>query len=298
MFELYQLRYFIAVVETGSFTKAAGRACVTQPTLSAGIKKLEQHLDTRLFHRTSRRVYLTEAGSRFLERAKAILFECNRAAREMSRVEVVRVLRLGIVRTLPMALFSKLLKDFRREDAGAVIELFDGTEQELVNRLRNGGLDLAITLIRDGTETAHGQPLFTEGYSLALAGSHPLARHSRISGHQLAADNMIIRSRCEVLSESSRYFTDRNVRPRIVYRTESDERALEMIRAGLGVTVMPNSYSAPGVAPGMAMVPLEGFDLQRTIGLVAPPHAPPSETRPLVERFAAFTSSQAWEAAA
>lgn len=294
MFELYQLRYFIAVVETGSFTKAAERSCVTQPTLSAGIKKLEQNLGTQLFHRTSRRVFLTEGGTTFLERAKAILYECNRAAREMSRTEAPKVLRLGVVLTVPIILVSKLLDDFRAQDAGAAFELFEGTEQEVANRLADGGSDLAITLLRDNMGSGHAVPLLEEGYALALSERHPLARRKSIAGAALANENMVVRSRCEVLSETSRYFTDRNVRPRISYRTNNDERALEMIRAGIGITVMPESYRWEGVA----RVPLEGFGFRRIIALVAPTHAPAKESRDLIETFSAFTSSQAWEFAA
>lgn len=294
MFELYQLRYFIAIVETGTFTKAAERSCVTQPTLSAGIKKLEEQLGTRLFHRTSRRVFLSEAGTVFLERARAILYECNRAARELSHTEAPKVLRLGIVRTIPIVLVSKLLEDFRAQDAGAAIELFEGSEQEVANRLANGGSDVAITLLRDDMGPANVLPLFEEGYALALSDRHPLARRKSIAGAELANDSMVVRTGCEVLSETSRYFTDRNVRPRLVYRTNNDERALEMIRVGLGVTVMPESYRWDGVA----RVPLEGFGLRRSIALVAPPHAPAEENRNLIATFSAFTCSQAWESAA
>ncbi|MCH8862209.1 MAG: LysR family transcriptional regulator [Proteobacteria bacterium] len=293
MFELYQLRYFLAVVETGSFTKAAARACVTQPTLSAGIKKLEGQLDTRLFHRSSRRVFLTEAGTRFVDRAKSILFECNQAALELKGVEQRAVLRLGVLRTIPSALISRLLRDFRRADAGAVIELFEGTEQEIANRLDEGSIDLAITILRG--EAGEGElVLFREGYRLALAADHPLAGRDLIAAHELAEDNMIVRTRCEVLSETSRHFTDDNVRPRLVYRTEQDERALAMVAAGLGVTVVPANYRHEGVV----LVPFAGFDHSRTVALVRSSHGIAEETQELAARFEAFTSSQSWEAGA
>ncbi len=295
MFELYQLRYFLAVVETGSFTKAAARACVTQPTLSAGIKKLEGQLDTQLFHRSSRRVFLTEAGTRFVARAKSILFECNQAALELKGVAERAVLRLGVLRTIPSALISRLLRDFRREDAGAVIELFEGTEQEIANRLDEGSIDLAITILRGepaAREDKSGElVLFREGYKLALAADHPLAGRDVIAAHELAEDNMIVRSRCEVLSETSRHFTDDNVRPRLVYRTEQDERALAMVAAGLGATVMPANYRHPGVV----MVAFAGFDHMRTVALVRSRHGMAEENRDLAARFEAFTSSQSWE---
>lgn len=289
MFELYQLKYFLAVVETGSFTKAAERAFVTQPTLSAGIKKLEEVLETELFYRSSRRVFLTESGTRFIPRAKSIMFECNQAILDVSHVENPSVLRLGVLRTVPFALVRRLIRDFRREDAAAVIELVEGTEQEMTNRLDEGSIDLAITLLR-GDVGAEDIVLFEEGYDLALAEDHPLAGRKRVGASELANDNMIVRTRCEVLSETSRYFTDHNVRPRLVYRTEHDERAMDMVAAGLGATVIPHSYEVKGVRK----LALAGFDFKRRVGLRQSPHVTGEEARAMMDRFAAFTSSQSW----
>src|SRR5690606_7945799 len=135
MFELYQLRYFLAVVETGSFTKAAERCCVTQPTLPAGIQKLEAALKVRLVNRSNRRVFLTEAGAQFLERAKSILHQCSLAELELSELEAPKILRLGVLMTIPAARMSGLLGAFREAEPQMVIELFEGTEQEILNRL-------------------------------------------------------------------------------------------------------------------------------------------------------------------
>ncbi len=292
MFELYQLRYFLAIVETGNFTKAAERACVTQPTLSVGIKKLESLLGTALFHRSSRRVFLTEAGVRFVDRAKSILFECNQAALEMKHVENPEVIRLGVLMTLPNILIARLVADFKREDAGAVIELFEGTEQEIVNRLDEGSIDLAISLIR-GDEEYKTVRLFDEGYMLVLARDHPLAKREMLAARDLANENMVVRTRCEVLSETSRYFTDHNVRPRLVYRTEQDERALQMVAAGLGATVAPASY----IRPDIALIKLRGFDHRRRVALLKSKHNSSEDGSALIARFEAFICSQDWEKA-
>ncbi len=290
MFELYQLRYFLAVVETGNFTKAAERTYVTQPTLSAGIKKLEGHLGTRLFHRTNRRVFLTEAGTRFVERAKTILFECNRAALELKEVEAPTVLRLGVLRTIPSDLLSRLIGDFRREEPVAVIELFEGTEQEILNRFDAGGIDLAISILRPGGKYGRNRQLFEERYALALAVDHPLAERAMVKAEEIANDAVIVRTRCEVLSETSRYFTDHNVRPRLVYRTAQDERALAMVAAGLGFTVMPEHYRHSGVS----RLALDGLDLKRTVGLIYGPDYPNPDLGRIVTRFESFTISQNW----
>ncbi len=280
--ELYLLRYFLAVVETGSFTKAAQACLITQPTLSAGIRRLEEQMGVDLFVRNNKRVFLTAAGSRFLPRAKAILHEVNMATAELAETETDTVIRLGVLQTIPASLVAGWLHDFLERHGDVRFDLYDGTEQELLNRLDERGVDYALSIRRVADDTA--VPLFEEGYRLVLPRRHPLAGQAVIEGEDLANENMIVRTRCEVLSETSRHFTDRNVRPPLVYRTPQDERALAMVGAGVGITVMPDSYSAPDIAG----IPLAGFGLRRTIALFRPRYDLPERTRLAGEAFSAF----------
>jgi DNA-binding transcriptional LysR family regulator len=289
VFELYQLRYFLAVVETGSFTKAAKRVRVSQPTLSAGVQKLEAALGVALFDRSSRRVFLTSAGTRFVDHARAILSEVQRAQSDLEGAERPRdVLQLGLLTTIAAQSVERLLRDFLRSHPGTIVELFEGTERELKNRLDAGQLDLALTLERPDKKT-QSEVLYEEGYSVAIAAHHPLAKKPALHVTELAEESSIVRTRCEVLSETSRFFTRHNVRPRLVYRTDQDERALRMVGAGVGITVMPDHYRAPGVA----RIPLEGFDERRKVALV---HAPRGKRKKesAVERFSEFAASQSW----
>src|SRR5258708_7301612 len=81
--ELHQLRYFVAVAETGNFTRASERSHITQPSLSQQILNLEKEVGHKLFHRLGRKAVLTEAGATFLERARRILNEVENAAKEL-----------------------------------------------------------------------------------------------------------------------------------------------------------------------------------------------------------------------
>lgn len=288
--ELYQLRYFLAVVETGSFTKASQRARVSQPTLSAGIQKLESALSVSLFERSGRRVFLTSEGSRFVPRARTILAEVQEAQAELASTEAKEVLHVGVLITLPAARIQALLRDFLRAQTGIVLQLFEGTERDLHSRLRSGQLDLAWTLERS-EQRGHADFLYDEGYTLAIASHHPLARRSALNVSELAAEPTIVRTRCEMLSETSRFFTSHNVRPRLVYRTEQDERALAMVAAGLGITVMPEHYQARGVT----RIPLLGFSVRRRLSLVRPAGMRKAKQKESAARFAAFALSQGLE---
>lgn len=280
MMDLYLLRYFLAVVETGSFTRAADRVFVTQPTLSAGIKKLEGQLGHTLFERSNRRVFLTDAGTRFLPRAKAILHECNMAVQSLEETGSAPVLRLGILTTLPNRAMGDMLAAFKRAEPHVTIEIMDGTEQELLNRLDDRSLDYALSIHRgQGAEVA--LPLYDEGYVFVLAKDHALAERARVTAADLGEEYMIVRSRCEVLSETSRYFTDQNIRPRLVYRTANDSRAISMVAAGLGGTVVPESL----VDDRVTSVKLQGFDYSRKIALFRPKYQLPVGLEELGARF-------------
>lgn len=280
MMDLYLLRYFLAVVETGSFTRAADRVFVTQPTLSAGIKKLEAQVGQALFERSNRRVFLTEAGTRFLPRAKAILHECNMAMQALGQAESAPVLRLGVLTTLSNRAVGELLAGFKAAAPNTAIEIVDGTEQELTNRLDDRSLDYALSIHRgEGPEKA--LPLLEEGYVFILARGHKLAGRARVSAADLSEDHMVVRSRCEVLSETSRYFTDHNVRPRLVYRTPNDSRAIAMVAAGLGGTVVPESLVDDRVWP----VRLQGFDYRRRLALFRPRYELPQAAAQVGQGF-------------
>lgn len=265
MMDLYLLRYFLAVVETGNFTRAAERTFVTQPTLSSGIKKLEQQLGHELFERTNRRVFLTDAGTRFLPRARAILHECNMARQVLDEAVQTPVLRVGVLTTLSNRGVAALLKSFSDRGFGVAFEVFDGTEQELENRLEDRSLDFALSLHR-GEPDEKAIALRREPYVFIVSNKHRLAGGTDVSASELAEDYMIVRSRCEVLSETSRYFTDRNVRPRLVYRTANDSRAIAMVSAGIGGTVVPESL----VDERVTALNMVGFGMERNLALFRP----------------------------
>jgi DNA-binding transcriptional LysR family regulator len=260
----YLLRYFLAVAELGSFSKAAAKTNVTQPTLSVGIAKLEEQLGARLFERTTRRVSLTAAGSRFLGHAKRIAQEYEAALREVSEAPQLKRMRAGVLSTISARDLERVVAKHASHSGGEALEILDSTERDIANRLSDGRLDAAITILRPGLESFAQEKLRNEPYVLFVAASHKLSGVESIEGGALAGETMIVRRQCEGLPEVSRYFTHRDVRPSFSLRTLSDDRAMSMVAAGLGVTVAPSSFQRPG----LAAVKLAGFELSRDVGLV------------------------------
>lgn len=264
MIDRYLLRYFLAVIEEGNFSRAAARCNVSQPTLSIGIGKLEGTLGRTLFNRTNRRVELTAAGAELAVRARRIEAEFLAAEREGASVAIRPTTRIGILYSISTAWLSRIARQCARTMGEERVEFVEGRERDLIERLTRGRIDAALTIIRPNETRFASEPLLTEGYALAMADNHPLAARPAIAAEELSEEVMIVRRHCEVLAETSRYFTERGVRPFFTARTFNDDRAMALVQAGMGLTVMPDSFAAPGVARPRLM----SFDLARTIGLL------------------------------
>ncbi|PKB14138.1 LysR family transcriptional regulator [Novosphingobium kunmingense] len=257
-----QMRHFLAVVDTGSFTRAAHALNIAQPSLSGGIAELERQLGTRLFVRERRRIGLTAAGNALLPMARAIEAQFHDAEARIGAVPVpARPIRLGVLDTVSTAWIEATVARYAGDRP---LELTEGGERELASALATGSIDLALTLLGGGRRS-EGTVLLEEDYCLALPASHPLAAASTIRATDVAGETMIARRACEVLGETSRFFTTSGVRPRFALRSAHDDRAMALVRAGLGVTVAPRSL---GIA-GVTMVPISDFGLRRRIGLVS-----------------------------
>lgn len=261
MLDRYLLRYFLAVIDQGNFSLAATSCNVSQPTLSVGIAKLEQSLGQRMFVRSNQRVELTAAGSRFLVHARRIEREFNVAAQSMDTTTSLSTLRLGVLGSIPGGIVASAI-DATQPGNDCRFELIFGSERDLAGHLTKGRIDIALTLVSRGSDRFLEHAITTEGYTLAIPKGHGLAGKTQIAPEQLAGDTMIVRRHCEALSETSRFFTERGVRPHFALRSTNDERVLQMVAAGLGVTVIPECFRWSGVKRPY----LTGFDVQRTIG--------------------------------
>lgn len=261
MIERYVLRYFLAVVDQGNFTRAAAQCRISQPTLSVGIAKLEASLGQTLFLRTNRRIELTPSGTRFAVHARRIEAEFAAAERDLQDTVPTKLVRLGMATTLPPSWIAAALSRARRASTTERLEVVEGRSSELVALLDRGRIDVMLGAIGDD---ARGRVLFEEGFAVAVANDHRLAGRATLAVADVAEETMIVRRHCEALAETSRFFTARGVRPFMAARTVSDDRALTYVRAGLGMTVMPLSFASEGIA----MIRLTGFDPTRRVGVL------------------------------
>lgn len=261
MIDRYLLRYLLAVVDKGSFTKAAAHCGVSQPTLSAGIAKLEAEVGAALLLRSNRRVELTGLGVRWVERARRIERGFTLGEQEARLPDAQSTLRLGVVSSLPSTWMEEALRAARLVGGPYRIEIVEASEKLLLERLDRGRLDVLLTVVR-GARSLFSDVIFEEGYGLVLPSDHPLAQKQIINAEEVADSQMIVRRHCEALSATSGHFTARGVRPFMSARTTNDNQALGYVRAGHGLTVMPDCFAGEDIA----MARLSGFDLRREIG--------------------------------
>ena len=253
------LRYFLAVADASSFTVAAERCHVTQPTLSAGIARLEEELGTRLFDR-GRRTGLTVAGQRLLPHARAMIEAWQTARAEQRVTRRSRLVRIAIASTVPIMSALTWLSAAQRRD-GFEFEISEGSADAVAARWRRGRCDVALFPIRETLAAPNAISLWREPYVLAAATSHRIATRDRWSIAELGDTPFILRAACEAHDDAQRQFVRHGVRPRAVLRSADEERCAGAVLVGLGVCLMPQSL----LRAGMASVEIRELGLERRV---------------------------------
>jgi DNA-binding transcriptional LysR family regulator len=255
------IRYFLAVAETGTFTEAAERCHVTQPTLSAGIARLEEEIGSRLFDR-GRRTALSAAGQRLLPHARAMIEAWRLAHAEQRSSRRTRLVRIALASTLPVASAMHWLATAQGQ-VGFDVEISEGTAEAVADRWRRSRCDVAVFAVRTAVTAANATSLWREPYVLAAEADHLVATRDRWSIKDLADTPFILRAACEAHDEATRLVAAEGVRPRAVLRSADEARCAAAVLAGLGVSLMPRSL----LRPGMASADIREVTLERRVML-------------------------------
>jgi DNA-binding transcriptional LysR family regulator len=254
--ELRQLRYFVAVAEEGHITRAAERLGIQQPPLSQQIRAIERELDVQLFRRKPRGVELTDAGRAFLDDARAMLAQLDRAfetTKRTARGEQGRIC-VGVTSTTPFhPLVRSTLRAFGKACPMVSLTLEECLSNELVERLRNERMDAAF--VRTSLADPDGlvvHPLIEEPMVVALPSAHALARaksEPAVSLKQLAAETFILYGPpgTGMYDAIIAACHTAGFNPRIGNLGASTQQApritstLSLVAAGLGITCVPSS---------------------------------------------------------
>jgi len=250
--EIHQVRYFLAVCEQLSFTRAARHCNVTQPSLPRAIQLLEKEFGGYLFHRDRPKIQLTELGEvvkPYLQEA----WERAQAARKEARDYASRSpmqLNLAIMCTIAPALLIQLFARFRAGRPDIKLDLIDGTAQSIEEQLVGSKAEAAIYCRPDraADPRLNYLPLFREQMMIVLPAGHRLAARDSIEIKDLAGERYVQRSFCEFNDMVDKFFEDRGVDCETVYRSDRDDWVLAMIASGFGFGFFPQySVSSPAV---------------------------------------------------
>lgn len=240
--ELHQLRYFCAVADTGSFSRAAERCHVSQPSLSQQILKLESELGARLFDRLGRSVRLTELGQAFLPRARSVLHELATAKDEVAErlhSEAGPVV-IGAIPTIAPYWLPPRLASFSRKFPKIHLTIAEEITPILLDRLRAGSVDLAILALPIRGHEFDSHPLFTERLFAALPKKHKLARRPALQLADLRPDPFLFLRDGHCFRDTAVAACDRaRLDPRVVFESGHLSSLLAMVGAGMGVSLVP-----------------------------------------------------------
>ena len=264
---LRDLEYLVALAETRHFGRAAERCHVSQPTLSAQVRKLEDSLGVTLVERRPRKVALTVAGEAVVERARRMLRDAEdiQALGRASQDPLAGQLRVGFIPTLGPYLLPRIAPRIARALPKLQLMLYEYQTAALVERTVRGEIDLAILALPADTKGLVTRSLFAEAFLVAMPEHHRLTAKKRVKASDLSGEKLLLLEEGHCLRDQALEVCERAGTEEQDFRATSLETLRQMVAAGLGLTLLPRLAAEGPFASAR--------------GLVVRPFAPPSPNR-------------------
>lgn len=245
--EIRQLQHFVAVAEEKHFTRAAQRMNIVQSALSNSIRLLEEELDARLFVRSTRQVRLTDAGHMLLDKARIALESIQDARDAVAAVRNLErgTLSIGTVQTLPAFLdLPSLIEKFHIGYPGLEVRLRQGSATDLIEKIRNGRLDLAFLPLSESPADIKTDMIACEALVVACAPGHPLAGASNVSFAALKDEPFVdFEPDWGTRKLIDQGFFGAGVSRHITFEVSDLETLLELVSRGMGIALLPEAIA-------------------------------------------------------
>jgi molybdate transport repressor ModE-like protein len=243
-FSLRQIRYFVAIAETGSMSGAARQLSISQSTITEAVQELEHDLGFKLVERSPHGMSLTLKGYQFLRHAEKILAEVSNARRALNETGTVPEgrLQLGVTPLVAGYVLADLLARFRRAFPFVDVAVVEDTRDYLEHLLIGGELDIAVMVLppRAALLSLEAELVEASRYRLWLPLGHPLAQAAVVSLADLASEPQILLAIDEI-DEAPRYaWQQLGIRPPVAFRTRSVEAVRSLVATGAGLAVLPD----------------------------------------------------------
>ncbi|MDR2214449.1 MAG: LysR family transcriptional regulator [Nevskiaceae bacterium] len=258
--KLKDLRYLVAVADTRHFGRAAERCFVSQPTLSAQLKKLEDYLGVQLIERHPRRITLTEAGAQVVSHARRMLEASDEivALTQMQRDPLVGRLRLALLPTIGPYLLPLVAPRIRRKLPRLDLLLYEYQTGPMLERLQSGDIDVGILALPVPTEGMQQRELYEEPFVVAAPEHNELAKRKSVKISDLDGQTLLLLEDGHCLRDQALAVCARSdAREKQDFRATSLETLRQMVASGAGITLLPQlaSSGAYGSARGVTIVP-------------------------------------------
>ncbi|MGO9995192.1 MAG: LysR substrate-binding domain-containing protein [Steroidobacteraceae bacterium] len=270
---LKDLKYLVALADTGHFGKAAERTFVSQPTLSAQLKKLEQYLGVKLVERQPKNVQLTEVGKQIVVRARRMLDESDEiiALARNNADPFAGKLKVGLIPTIGPYLLPRVMQKLRKALPHLGLMLYEHQTEALLKRLRDGEIDLGIMALPIAQDGLESRQLYEEAFTVALPNNHPLTAKSAIKVQDLKGQTLLLLEDGHCLRDQALEVCSRiEIREAEDFRATSLETLRQMVVAGLGITLLPETAVEPpfGSQRGLTIRQFAKPTPTRTVGAV------------------------------
>lgn len=270
--EIRQLKAFIAIAETGTFTAGAARVHITQAAISMQLKQLETEVGAPLFIRAPRRVILTEAGEALLERAHAILREHDAALAEISALAGAEHGRLRVGSASAMVAadpLPRILKELRTLHPRAEVSISSGTSEALVRQILAGKLDMAFVSLPVETRGIQTEVLSRDELVAIASPRHKLSKQRVVTASVLAKEKLILGEKGgntrRLIDE---FFAEASVHPTITMELSRLAAIKGMVEAEMGIGIVPSHSTQEEVKSGRLVAWwIEGAQINWELGL-------------------------------
>ncbi|MBG6040536.1 LysR family transcriptional regulator [Proteus mirabilis] len=264
------LRYFIEVVQLNGFSRAADALFITQPAISRSIKKLEDELGTVLLIREVDGVKLTDDGAILYEHAKQILAQFNSMNKALNDKDepLTGALNVGLPPVIASTYFADIIMAFSSRHPNVELKIFELGTKQMEDAMLEGTVETAAVMLPFNDKDFE-LTIFSEDHLMLLvAQSHPLAKDKKVNFKQLITErfiffsedfriNDLVRSACGIY----------NTEPQIVGRSNHLDLIIAMVKAGVGITLLPNSMCNKYPIDNLVVIPIASPRLSYQLAL-------------------------------
>jgi DNA-binding transcriptional LysR family regulator len=272
--EIHQLRYFVAVADEGSFSRAAAKVRVAQPSLSQQIRKLEAEVGQPLFDRLPRSVVLTEAGRCLIDYARQILASIGDARRSVDELkdEVSGRLAVGSIPTIAPYILPELVGKFQKHYPEVSLEIVEDVTDGIARRVEAGELDVALASTCQQSPTLRRESLGNEPLLVLVPEGHPLAKKALVELDDLKSQRFLLLHEMHCLSQQVHHLLEsRRLRPEIALAGSQLGTIANLVAAEIGVSIVPQMMVKHRATSGCVSLPFAPPVPERELNLLYNP---------------------------